>query len=310
MSHPGDSLAPDAAISKACGRHRVLLPALVIVGSGLLAAGVGLVVSGKPRLSGNTEWLRPMAAAGYGVAIGGFLTLLPQLVMVMRLRAGLATRPDGEDPGRTWWPLVLVASALRDTPLLRRTADDFRTAVQGFVPVARGLLAQRLWPACAAAFVAPVLGLVSAWISWSKHLPDAVRVASETVAQQSDTQPVQILEVTPVVDWGLVAWPMIITISLSLALMIAVVIIDQLSGRLLQTWASRVRPLDAESSFVQEQLLRGQGGATVAIAGGRESADKSSLPPSPPPTTALQPPPEPRISAEELEGLGDLFREG
>lgn len=296
---PTESLTPEAAISKVVGPHRVWLAASFIIGCGLGAAGLAML---KPS---PWEPLRPLACAGYGLAVGGILSVLPRFASLFALGSTLNRRPATEDPARPWWPLQFVASALRDTPSLRRTADDFRTAVQSFVPQARGLLGQRLWPACVAAFAAPVFGLMSAWVSWKFYLPEAVRLAQEQGVESDRT------EVVPAVDWSLVAWPMIITIALSLVLMLAVVLADQLARRLLQRWAESVRPLDADSQFIQERL------AAVAddqsgTPGERPRADRSVEPaaatvppPSPPPEK-----PQPQLSAEQLEGLGDLFRNG
>lgn len=296
---PTAGLTPEAAISEVAGRNRAWLAAVFILACGLGAAGLAMM---QPSA---WELLRPLACAGYGLAIGGLLSVLPRFVSLFALGSKLNRRPATEDPARPWWPLQLVASALRDTPSLRRTADDFRTAVQGFVPQARGLLGQRLWPACVAAFVAPVLGLVSAWVSWSVHLPEAVRLAQEQGLEADQT------EVVPVVDWSVVAWPMIITIVLSLAVMLAVVLADQLVRRLFQRWTEAVRPLDADSQFVQERLAALAEGQ-LAAPGERPTSERpveprtGPVPPPPPPPEKSQP----QVSAEQLQGLGDLFRNG
>jgi hypothetical protein len=299
LDSPADGLSPEAAVAKVAGPNRAWLSAALIVACGLGAAGLATL---RPF---TWEALRPWACAGYGFAIGGLLSVLPCVVSLVTLGSALNRRPATEDPAWPWWPLRLLASALRDTPSLRRTADDFRTAVHGFVSQARGLLGQRLWPACVAAFTAPVLGLVSAWVSWKVHLPEAVRLAQEK-GPQSDQA-----EVVPVVDWSLVAWPMIITIALSLALMLAVVLADQLAGRLLQRWAETVRPLDAESQFVQERLAVLADGQLAAL-GERLTSDRA-VEPRPRPVDPPPPPPErpqPQVSAQQLEGLGELFRNG
>ncbi len=292
-------LAPDAAISKVAGPNRAWLAAAFILACGLGAAGMAML---RPSA---WEPLRPLACGGYGLAIGGLLSVLPRLVSLFALGSALNRRPATEDPSRPWWPLQLVASALRDTPSLRRTADDFRTAVQGFAPQARALLGQRLWPACVAAFAAPVLGLVSAWVSWSVHLPEAVRLAQERGVESDQTT------VVPVVDWSVVAWPMIITIGLSLAVMLAVVLADQLARRLFQRWAQAVRPLDADSQYVQERLAAVAEDQLAAL--GERPVAQRPVEPRPVPVSQPAPPPEkpqPQVSAEQLQGLGDLFRNG
>lgn len=299
LDSPVEGLAPEAAISKAVGPNRSWLAAAFILACGLGAAGLAML---KPS---TREALRPLACAGYGLAIGGLLSVLPRFVSLFALGSTLNRRPAAEDPARPWWPLQLLASALRDTPSLRRTADDFRRAVQGFVPQARGLLGQRLWPACMAAFAAPVLGLVSAWVSWSRHLPEAVRLAREQGLESDQT------EVVPVVDWSVVAWPMIITIGLSLAVMLAVVLADQLARRLVQRWTESVRPLDADSQYVQGRLAA-LGDSQLAALGERPILDLP-VEPRPAPVPPPPAPPEkrqPQVSAEQLQGLGDLFRNG
>jgi len=296
---PTEGLAPEAAISKVAGSNRAWLAAAFILACGLGGAGLAIL---RPSAR---EPLRPLACAGYGLAIGGLLSVLPRFVSLLALGSAINRRPATEDPARPWWPLQLVASALRDTPSLRRTADDFRTAVQGFVPEARGLLGQRLWPACVAAFAAPVLGLVSAWVSWSVHLPEAVRLAQERGLESDQT------EVLPVVDWSVVAWPMIITIGLSLAVMLAVVLADQLARRLFQRWTEAVRPLDADSQYVQERLAALAEGHFAAT--GERPISERPVEPRPGPVSPPPAPPEkpqPQVSAEQLQGLSDLFRNG
>jgi hypothetical protein len=285
-----DVLRPEAAISAVWGANRTWLAASAIGVCGVVGAGLGLLFPGAG------EWLRPWAAAGYAVAVAGLATLVPKALQVFQLQRSVDQRPTDHDPARPWWPLVLVASALRDTPSIRRTAEDVRNAMAGFVPQARNLLAQRLWPACTAAFVAPVLGLVSAWISWKVHLPEAVRVAKE-IGQHQDIE-----TAVPGVDWGAVAWPMVIAIALSLLLMLAAVVIDQMNRRLLLHWATAIQASDAESRFVKETL-----------------ADETPPPPgvqtssiaSPPPHTLNPPPASPQpLTADALEGLGELFKRG
>lgn len=295
-----EALSPEAAIDAVWGPSRAWLAAVVVLACGL---GGGALASFLPQ---PREWLRPWACAGYGVAIGGIITLLPRFARLLGLGPRLARQPAGDGAGSDWWPLTLVASALRETPALRRTPEDFRAAVVGFVPQARGLLAQRLWPACVAAFTAPVLGLVSAWLSWRFFLPEAIRRAKEQAAAEEAT------ELALATDWGVVAWPMIITIGLALLLMVAIVLADQLALRLLQRWAATVRPFDADAPAVEDQLAA----ASDARARSEKARGAATRPPvepvAPPAVTAMPQPekPEPQISAEELQGLGDLFRNG
>jgi hypothetical protein len=132
-----------------------------------------------------------------------------------------------------------------------------------------------------------------------------VRLAQEEGLQSEQT------EVVPVVDWSLVAWPMIITIVLSLAVILLVVLADQLTRRLLHRWAESVRPLDADSAFVQERLA-GLADSQLAALGERRTSDRP-VDSRPRPVDPPPPPPEkpqPQVSAEQLEGLGELFRNG
>ena len=291
-------LTPEAAVASVVGPNRVWLSAVLILGCGLAGAACAGVISS------SWEGLRAWACAGYGVAIGGLLSLLPRFLSLGVAGAALRRHPAGDDPSGAGWPLRLVASALRDTPSLRRTADDFRAAVNAFVPLARGLLSQRLWPACVAAFTAPVLGLVSAWVSWKFLLPEAVRLA------KAQGREAKLATVVPAVSWEAVAWPMIITIGLSLLLMVAIVLADQLTRQLLQRWAATIGPLDADLPFVEARLAAIAVGSS-ALRGQRERRDSQAVGARPEP---VQPPPpekpQPQVSAEELQGLGEMFRNG
>jgi len=299
-SPDADALSPEAAIDAVWGPSRTWLAAVVVLAGGLGGAALASVLP-QPG-----EWLRPWACAGYGVAIGGIVTLLPRFARLVALGSQLTRRPAGDGAGSDWWPLTFVASALRETPTLRRTAEDFRAAVVGFVPQARGLLAQRLWPACVAAFTAPVLGLVSAWLSWRFFLPEAIRRAKEQATVSAAT------ELALATDWGVVAWPMVITIGLALLLMVAIVLADQLGLRLLQRWAATVRPFDADAPVVEGQLA-GAADARLRTEKARAAVTRPTAEPAAPQVVTPMPPPEkpePQISAEELQGLGDLFRNG
>jgi hypothetical protein len=307
-----DSLSAVSAVDEVWGPARLCLSLATVVAGGCAGWGLAAVAPpGEESSALSREAFRTWACVGYGIACGGFLTLLPRLLSLVRLGRGLSRRPSADEADWPWWPLTLVASALRDTPALRRTPEDFRSAVTGFVPQARGLLAQRLWPACAAAFTAPVLGLISAWLSWQAYLPERLRQAQERA------QPGESVVIVPDVDWGSVAVPMIGTIALSLVLMLGIVIVDQLTMRLLQRWAGSVRALDAESPLVQERLATG-GEFPVRDASAPVRPVRSALEPArPPESVRAQPPPpppepepEPQISAQELEGLGELFKNG
>jgi hypothetical protein len=303
-----DPLSAVSAVDEVWGPARLWLSlATVVAGCGAGWALATVVLPGAGASAVSREAFRTWACVGYGIACGGFLTLLPRLLSLVRLARGLLRRPSADEADQPWWPLTLVASALRDTPALRRTPEDFGSAVTGFVPQARGLLAQRLWPACAAAFTAPVLGLISAWLSWQAYLPERLRQAQERA------QPGESVVIVPDIEWGSVAAPMIGTITLSLVLMLGIVVVDQLTRRLLQRWAGSVRALDAESPLVQERLATA--GELLARGPGDPARPVRSAPEPgrPQETVRVQPPPpppEPQISAQELEGLGELFKNG
>ena len=97
----------------------------------------------------------------------------------------------------------------------------------------RSLLTYRLWPACVACFVAPVLGLLSAWASGAQV---ELKAGQDATALYMQVLP----QVSP---------PMVATISASLLLMIILAVLDQLTKELLQTWASVVTLTDAWSEF-------------------------------------------------------------
>ncbi len=306
-----DMLSSDAAVSEVWGPSRSWLAlASILVGG---AAGWGIAVAlpdAAEVATASRDWAGPLAWMGYGLAIGGIVTLLPRVVSLLMLGRSLTQRPAADGGARSWWPLPLLAAALRETPSLRRTPEDFRLGVSGFVSQARSLLAQRLWPACVAAFATPVFGLISAWMSWESQLPEAIRRSQEQV-QDGDAA-----AVVPSFDWGIAA-PMIISIGLASLLMLGIVVVDQLARRLLLRWAATVRMLDAESPLVQERLAPSGEAPPRRVAGDKppQGSQASRATPSPevavvPPPPPPPPKPEPRISAEELEGLGDLFKNG
>ena len=130
---------------------------------------------------------------------------------MVTLWGGIARRPTTIDGA--WWPLDLLVAALATTPMLRRTPEEFTTAVTAASGQARSLLADRLWPAWTAAFVAPVLGLITAWQNGSR-----VQVRLQQGEEVATVFPAFIAQVSP---------PMVATIAASLALMVTLVAIDQ-----------------------------------------------------------------------------------
>lgn len=270
----------------------------------VIACGGGLGYLVLPMVAGSEDVggsLKPWACAAYGIALGGVLTLVPRALSLFRLGGALGRRPGPESDGDTdhpWWPLRLVAAALQNTPALRRTDQDFTNAVAECAPRARGLLGQRLWPACAAAFTAPVFGLISAWDTWGEYVSKGlVEAGKRSVA-------------------GVVAWPMMLSIAAALLLMLLIVAIDQWTRSLLQRWSSSVNPLDAQSAFVAANLPAATGPVVAAaLVSGPSAPGQAAVTQREPSKGAGQarPAPEPAlpsISAQDFEGLGKMFGDG
>ena len=288
-----------AAIEEVFGVWRPAVSWGVIIASGV----AGWCLAAWPAETGGVprEWLRPWACAGYGIAAGGLLTLLPRVWKLVQLSATLSRRPTREsvaDDVGLWWPLQLVTAALRHTPLLRMTAQDFATATAGLVGEVRGLLAHRSWPASAAAFTAPVLGLVSAWWTWG-HYINAIELDRQAVDATA-------------APFGVVAWPMMLTILAGLVVMLAVVATDQMTRGLLQRWSTNVRFEDAAAPAVQAGLGRL---AEVSMQRPSEEITRVDQPPQPVPQQRQpeprpEPAPPPPLTASDLQGLEKLFRDG
>lgn len=277
-----------AAVRDVFGPDRAWVSCLVVIAGGVAGAACASVLQGAAREA--WAWAGPFTCAALGVTIGGLVTLLPRFASLVGLGRKLRERPaDLGDDQRPWWPLRLVTAALADTPPLRRTTQDFSDAVATIVPQARGLVGRRLWPACAAAFAAPALGLVGAWQAWGDFI------------DSGEIEPGRV----PTVG-GVASMPMIVSILAALLLMLAIVGIDQLVRRLLQGWASAMRPADAESGFVTARLGDGLVSLppTTGVAATPAEVVPSRVPPVAPPAE------RPQISADALEGLRDLFKNG
>lgn len=264
----------------------------VVAGCGLLGAACAGFFDGAP--DAPRRWAGPFTCAAVGVVAGGLITLVPRLIGLVTLSAAIRTRPaDAGDVDRPWWPLRLAAAALANTPPLRRTAQDFTEAVAAVIPHVRGLVGRRLWPACAAAFAAPALGLVGAWQAWGAFVG------------AGPLQPGRVPSV------GEKAWqPMILSIFAALVLMLAVIGVDQWIRRLLQRWATTVRDTDAATGFVAARLGDGllmpaSSPSIPVLPGGPGDV---TMPPErrPPPPAPTAPP----ISSDALEGLGSIFKNG
>ena len=254
----------------------------VILVGGLLGSGAhSLLPSQQAGPNAALGWL---ACLAYGLLAAAVLSVVPRSIRLIRLWSSLSQRPMEISEDRPWWPLQLLAAALRGTPELRRTEQDFHAAVQRAGPEAYSILAHRLWPACVAAFVAPVLGLLSAWQA-GKQI--------EIVAGQASGE--VLMAFLP-----RVAPPMVATITLSLVLLVVLFLLDNGTRGLLQRWANTVRFSDGECDPVK-QLIGDQ------------------LPPVPPPqftglrggtSTPLgdgRGPPEEGPTADSLEDLGKAF---
>lgn len=208
-----------------------------VLGIVLLGAAGGMAGAPAFRRVGwaNPTAFGPAACAGYGLVAAALLTLLPQAWRLASLRHQLIRRPIS--PDAPWWPLDLLAAALQSTPSLRRTPEEFATAVAAAGGQTRTFLGHRLWPAWVTAFVAPVLGLITAW-----------QVGAQVIRRQGDTTdilPAFIAQVSP---------PMVGTIAAALVLMVAIVVIDQCTKGLLQRWSGIVQPGDADHPAVIEKL--------------------------------------------------------
>ena len=214
-------------------------------------SAIGLIVLGGiggARLSGWLRLVAPLpesalhwaACAGYGIVAAAVLLTIPRFIHLVSLRGALGRRPANDGGDTPWWPLRLLAAALHLAPAGARTQQDFIVAVGRAGSYARSLLAYRLWPACVAAFIAPVLGLLSAWeTGW--QIVSKAGVNSPDVLMQFTAQ------VSP---------PMVITISAGLALMVVLAVIDQMTKSILLRWGSTMCLADAETVACQ-RLIRG-----------------------------------------------------
>jgi hypothetical protein len=178
------------------------------------------------------------ACVGYGIVAAAMLSLLPRLVRLAILWRGVARRPEAVDA--SWWPLKMLTAALVTTPKLRRTQQEFRSAVEAAGGQARSILADRLWPAWVVAFVAPVLGLITAWQNGAK-----VQLRLQQGEEISTVFPAFITQASG---------PMVATIAASLALMLAIVVIDQFTKGLLRHWCGVVEVADGDHPCVAERL--------------------------------------------------------
>lgn len=261
-SKPGGAKSLRTAIDVVFGRW----PAWPWSVFGLITAGgiIGLFISSA--LDGTAEESSPAlgraACAGYGLVTAAAISLIPRIVKLAQLWPGVVRRPGPITA--TWWPLRLLGPALVDTPRLRRTPQEFQTAVLSASARARSILADRLWPAWVVAFVAPVLGLVTAWQNGAK-----VQLRLQQGEDAATVFPAFIAQVSP---------PMVATIAAALALMVTIVLIDQCSKGLLRRWSGVVEPIDAGQQCVIDAL----GEEDFGTGGGSESGTDRGEPAPPP----------------------------
>lgn len=201
-------------------------------------AGAAAAPALRARGAASAAALGTFACAGYGIAAAAALALVPRIVRLLWLRRGVAGRPATTDG--SWWPLRLLPAALVSTPRLRRTPEEFTTAVAAAAADARGFLVDRLWPVWAAAFVVPVLGLVTAWQNGAK-----VQLRFAPDADPGTVLPALVAQVSP---------PMVATIAAALGLMVLAVAVDQWTKGLLQRWRGVVEPGDGHHPAVVELL--------------------------------------------------------
>lgn len=208
----------------------------VIAIGGVAGAASARIVFDSGRFSASASG--PFACAAYGIVAAALLTLLPRLWQLLRLQPQVVRRPA--TPDESWWPLELLAAALRSTPTSRRTHEEFHAAIAAAVGEARTVLAERLWPAWVAAFVAPVFGLLAAWTSGAQVV---ARIGENS--GPDEVLPAFLAVVSP---------PMVATIAASLVLMLAVVVTDQLTKRVLVRWGGSVHAADGDHPAVRERL--------------------------------------------------------
>ena len=285
--HGGNTLI--AAVAEVFGRWPLWPWSVlgVIVGGGVIGLGIAPLLA--PTEGSPDPALRWAAVMGYGLAVGAVIALVPRLLKLQQLSRDLRQRPDGDSD---WWPYQLLAAALIDVPALRATTEDFSAAVDRARIRSRGMLAARLWPITVTAFVIPVLGLISGWES-----------GRDVISSGDIDRTVIYAEIL-----SAVAPPMVVTIVVALAVMLAIVATDQWTRSLLAGWANSVRFADGELPLVQMRLEQSRPSP-------REATDVLGAPfPVPPPVPSSPlveesvEPTVPQISVDKFEDLKDAFR--
>ena len=252
---------------------------------GLIGALVATAL--QARSSSPNPALRWAACVGYGIVIAALLTVLPRAFRLFVLRRSLERRPADDGGDRPWWPLRLLAAALRGTPATRRTQQEFTAAVDRAGPEARSILSHRFWPAVLAAFIAPVFGLLSAW-----------EAGKQVEAIPGESAGDVLMRFVPQVSP-----PMVATIAVSLVLMACLAMLDQWTKGLLQRWVATMRLADGETKTVQDLLdhhvarLPSKSDSASTTTAKMPEPDSDGMPPGEPPS----------ISVDDLERLGAAF---
>lgn len=255
---------------------------LLIAAGGVVGAGAAPSV--RAMGAANPAAIGTFACAGYGIVTAAFVALLPRGIKLLLLQRAAMRRPAEIDS--LWWPLKLLPPALAATPTLRRTPEEFAAAVDVAGREVRGILAHRLWPAWMAAFIAPVLGLLTAWQNGA-----TVKVELSPDAGPGMVLPALVSQVSP---------PMVVTITASLALMVTAVALDQWTKGLLQRWKGVIEVADGSNSWVVSQLSLDP---VSESPGGRVPEQSSSLRSPEKPNKPEDKRPQHSLDPEELDRI-------
>lgn len=288
-----DGYTLERAVNDVFGRMP-LWPAsacVLIVMGGIVAAGSADRLRSVAPL--HESALRWGACAAYGIVVVALLLTVPRMARLVRLARSLGRRPANDGGDDPWWPLRLLAAALHPAPAGPRTPEAFIAATGRVVAYARSMLAYRLWPSCVAAFVAPALGLLSAW-----------EAGRQVVLGGGGQTPDIFMQLVPQVSP-----PMVATIGVGLGLMLVLAIVDLATKSLLLRWGTTMTLADAETVACR-RLLRGHGG-DARRDDGRDGGDRRVA--SSPATAAAarsHTGPGARAPADDLQRLLEEFPKG
>lgn len=246
-------------------RHRPAWPWSVL---GFVAAGGFAGAAAAPAIRAthavDPAALGTAACAGYGIVTAALMSLLPRVGRLLSLRREVIRRPPVLD--EAWWPLEFLTVALRSQPKLQRTEEHFNASVGAAMSEARTILSDRLWPAWVTAFIAPVLGLMTAWRNGAQ-----VQSRLQDGDAPAAVFPAFVAQVSP---------PMVATIAASLVLIVAVVALDQWTKGLLLRWRGIVEESDANHPVVRARLAAEPDAAPEQAVAGRTKADRSPIDPN------------------------------